>query len=226
MALIACIFSITTSLNPKKVPAIMPQLADRLADIVQGKVRRGLLNTGENVGRPAPRKLLDRADVQIPVMEKPLEGRHFARQKPAILADAVATHGRGSGHRVLRQEIQRPHLRFLGGHPAVTNPLQQAGAAVRGAVPFIHRTKHGIVLVNRNHRPLRQWAEKRVGDDRRDFDDAISLGVQARHLEVDPDQIVGFQGVTRQRSGQDFQTRYRDVRRHPGRSIVSDSSKG
>ena len=35
-----------------------------------------------------------------------------------------------------------------------------------------------------------------------DLDDAIGLGIQARHLEVDPDQIVSFQGVTRQRSGQ------------------------
>jgi hypothetical protein len=54
----------------------------------------------------------------------------------------------------------------------------------------------------------------------------IGLGVQAGHLEVDPDQIVSFQGVTRQRIGQDLKTGHRGVRRHPGRSIVSDSSKG
>jgi hypothetical protein len=163
---------------------------------------RRLLNPGQHVWRPPPREFLDRTDVEIPVMEKPLEGRHLARQEPAILTDAVATHGRGARHCVLRQEIQRPHLRVLGGNQAFTNPLQQTGAAVRSPVPFVHRTEHGVVLVDRNHGAFRHSTERRIGDDRRDFDDAIGLGVQARHLEVDPDQIVSFQGVTGQRSGE------------------------
>ena len=91
----------------------MFQLTDRLADIVKGKVCRRLLHSGQDVWCPAPRKFLDGADVEIPVMEEPLEGRHLAREKPAILADAVAAHRRGSGHGVLRQEIQRPRLRVL-----------------------------------------------------------------------------------------------------------------
>jgi hypothetical protein len=163
---------------------------------------RRLLNPGQHVWRPPPREFLDRTDVEIPVMEKPLESRHLARQEPSILADAVATHRRGSSHCVLLQEIQSPHLRVFGGKPAVTNPLQQTGAAVRSPVPFVHRTEHGVVLVDRNHGAFRHSTERRIGDDRRDFDDAIGLGVQARHLEVDPDQIVSFQGVTGQRSGE------------------------
>ncbi len=103
---------------------------------------------------------------------------------------------------MLRQEIQRLLLSVPRGNPAVTDPLQQTGAAVRGPVPFIHRTEHGVVLVDRNHGAFSHYAERRVGDDRRDLDDAIGLGVQARHLEVDPDQIVRVQGVTRQRIGQ------------------------
>ncbi len=92
MELIACIFSIITSRHPQKVAAIVFKLAYRLADIVESKVRRRLLDPGQNVRRPAPCEFLDGADVEIPVMEKPLEGRHLAREKPAILTDAVATH--------------------------------------------------------------------------------------------------------------------------------------
>ena len=202
MGLIACILKITTSRHPQKVATIMFQLAYRFADIVESKVCRRFLNPGQNVWRPTPGEFLDGADVEIPVMEKSLESGHLAREKPAILANAVATHRRGSGHCVLLQEIQRPHLSVPRGYPAVTDPLQQTGAAVRGPVPFVHRTQHRLVLVDRNHGAFRQYAERRVGDDRRDLDDAIGLGVQARHLEVDPDQIVRVQGVTRQRIGQ------------------------
>ena len=184
-----------TSRHPEKVAAIMFQLTDRLADIVQGKVCRRLLDPGQDVGRPAPCEFLDGTDVEIAVMEEPLEGRHLAREKPAILTDAVATHRRCSSHCVLRQEIQRPRLRVLGRDAAVTDPLQQTGAAVRGPVPFVHRTEHGGVLVDRNHGPFRHYTERRVGDDRRDLDDVIGLRVQAGHLEVDPDQVVSFQGV-------------------------------
>ena len=159
MVLIAFIFSIITSRHPQKVASIMFQLADRLANVVKRKVCRSLLHPGQNVWRPAPRKLLDGADVEIPVMEKPLEGGHLAREKPAILADAVAAHRRGSGHGVLRQEIQCLRLRVLRSNPAVTNPLQQAGAAMRGPVPFVHRTEHGGVLVDRKYWTLRHYTE-------------------------------------------------------------------
>jgi hypothetical protein len=195
----------------------MFQLTDRLADIVQCKVSRLLLNPGENAGRPTPGEFLDRADVEVPVMEELFKGRHLAREKPPILTDAVATHRRCSSHCVLHQEIQRQRLRVFSGDPAVTDPLQQAGAAMRGPVPFIHRSERGGVLVDRDHRAFRHDTQRRVGDDRRDLDYVIGLGVQASHLEVDPDQVVSFQSVAR---------RYTRWRFEPGRSIVGDSSKG
>jgi len=138
-------------------------------------------------------------------MEKPLEGRHLAREEAAILTNAVATHRRCSSHCVLRQEIQRARLRVPRGDPAVTDPLHQTGAAVRGPVPFVHRTEHGVVLVDRNHGAFRHRTERRVGNDRRDLDDVIGPGVQTSHLEVDPDQVVSFQGVAGWCTGQRFE---------------------
>ena len=72
---------------------------------------------------------------------------------------------------------------------------------MRGPVPFVHRTEHGGVLVDRNYGAFRHYTERRVGDDRGDLDDAIGRGVQAGHFEIDPDQVVGFQSWTRQRIG-------------------------
>jgi hypothetical protein len=41
------------------------------------------------------------------------------------------------------------------------------------------------------NRCLRDSFERMVGDHERHFDDPIGIGLQARHLEVDPDQPVG-----------------------------------
>ena len=41
-----------------------------------------------------------------------------------------------------------------------------------------------------NTGPSTRWRQLRVGDDHGDLDDAVALGRQARHLEVDPDQVL------------------------------------
>ena len=59
------------------------------------------------------------------------------------------------------------------------------------AVPVIHGGEHGGALMHRDDRTLGEHREVLVGYDRGDFDDEIGLGRQARHLEVDPNKILG-----------------------------------
>ena len=62
---------------------------------------------------------------------------------------------------------------------------------MRRLVPRIHRVERRVVLVNDEHRRLRDGFERVVGDDERHLDDPIGIGLQAGHFEVDPDQPVG-----------------------------------
>ena len=80
------------SVNPQKLPPIVFQFADGIANIVQRQMGRRLLDTCENVRRPAPGQFLQGADIEIPVMEELLERWHLAGQEPSILANAVAAH--------------------------------------------------------------------------------------------------------------------------------------
>jgi len=70
----------------------MPEFVDGLANVVEREVPGGLVHAGEHAGGPATRQFLQRADVEIAVMEEFLQGRHLAREEAPILADAVATH--------------------------------------------------------------------------------------------------------------------------------------
>ena len=55
--------------------AVVAQLADRLLDIRERQVRALLHETLGDLGRPAPRQLLERAHIQVAIVEKPLERR-------------------------------------------------------------------------------------------------------------------------------------------------------
>src|SRR6185437_6730234 len=58
-------------------------------------------------------------------------------------------------------------------------------------VPVIHPRQRLVRLVNRHDRALCKDGELLVGDDGGDLDDRVRVGLQARHFEVDPDQILG-----------------------------------
>ena len=55
-------------------------------------------------------------------------------------------------------------------------------------VPVVHRVEHGVRLVDGEHRPFGQRVQMLVRDDGGDLDDVIAVGLQSRHLQVDPDQ--------------------------------------
>ena len=61
--------------------AVVLQLADRVADVVERQVGGALLKAGERLRRPAPRQLLERAHVEVAVVKIPLQLRHLAREK-------------------------------------------------------------------------------------------------------------------------------------------------
>src|SRR5690606_37983486 len=56
--------------------AVVAQLVDRVVDVTQGGVRRLLAHPGKDVRRPAAGQLLDRAHVQVAVVEIPLQLGH------------------------------------------------------------------------------------------------------------------------------------------------------
>ena len=60
---------------------------------------------------------------------------------------------------------------------------------MRARVPRVHAGQHGVALMDGEHRALDLLRQLRIGDDHRDLDDAIALGKEPGHLEVDPDQV-------------------------------------
>ena len=61
---------------------------------------------------------------------------------------------------------------------------------MRLLVPVIHRIEHGIRLMHRPHRRFSQCLKPRIGDNHRQFDNAIAIRIEPRHLHVQPDQVV------------------------------------
>ena len=57
-------------------------------------------------------------------------------------------------------------------------------------IPFVHGRQTFIALMHRQHRSFRQHIQIGVGDDGGDLNDAILLGAQTGHFQVDPDQVV------------------------------------
>src|SRR6185312_17316841 len=73
--------------------AVVAQLANRFGDVLMRQMRALLLEALRDRGSPPARQLLQRADVQVAVVEEALQLRHVAGQESPILTDAVAAHG-------------------------------------------------------------------------------------------------------------------------------------
>ena len=124
-------------------------------------------------------------------MEEPLERRHVAREEAPVLADAVAAHRRAPRLGPLLEKRQSPALGLRRVDAAREHALGETGAAVLLAVPVVHGGEHGGALMHRDDGPLGEHGEMLVGYDRGDFDDEIGFGRQARHFEIDPNEILG-----------------------------------
>src|SRR2546430_17188883 len=72
--------------------------------------------------------------------------------------------------------------------------LDQPGLGVGGLVPRVHRVEHFAALVDHHDRALGDGGELRIGDQQRDLDDPVGVGLQPGHLHDDPDKVVLVHG--------------------------------
>jgi len=73
----------------------------------------------------------------------------------------------------------------LGAHPR-----QQARGAVLALIPVVHAHEQLIGLMDGEHRAITDELQLPVGHHGGDLDDRIGVGLQTRHLQIDPDQMV------------------------------------
>jgi len=90
----------------------------------------------------------------------------------------------------LHQEFKRALLRIGDADAARAHPRQQPRGAVLALVPLVHAREHLVTVMDCEHRPIGDDRQLAVGDDRSDLDDDVGVGLQARHLEVDPYQVI------------------------------------
>src|SRR5690606_40478467 len=80
------------ALDFQKMAAIMLQFVDGFIDIGKRLMPRLLDEAPVDFRLPSERQLLQRADIQVAVVEESLECRHVLHEESAILADGIATH--------------------------------------------------------------------------------------------------------------------------------------
>ena len=68
---------------------------------------------------------------------------------------------------------------------------------MRALVPRVHAGQHRVALVDDPHRRFGDGVELAVGDDQRDFDDPVAVGLEPGHFEVDPDETARVLGHSR-----------------------------
>src|SRR5437764_1107274 len=136
----------------KQARAIVTQLADRFVDVRMRQMRALLDEALGHRRRPAARQLLQRADVEIAVVEEGLKLGHRAREEAPVLADAVAAHGRAARRDERRKEFERALLRNALAGAAGAHPRQQARGSVLALVPIVHAREDLFGLVNGEHR--------------------------------------------------------------------------
>src|SRR5882672_12659409 len=57
-------------------------------------------------------------------------------------------------------------------------------------VPFVHGVEHFVGLVHDQYRCLGDHVQSRIGNDDRNLDDTVGVGIEAGHLHVQPDEII------------------------------------
>jgi hypothetical protein len=126
-------------------------------------------------------------------MQVRVERRHVARHEAPVLVHRVS---RERGHALGDDRLQELDHAGLGlgfGEARFADLVDEPRFSVRGLVPRVHGVEDFVRLVDYVHGSLGDRVQFRVGDDHRDFEDAVALGNEARHLHVYPDQR-GFVG--------------------------------
>ena len=170
--------------------AVMLQLSNRLANIIQRQMGAALMEAVFDLWRPTRSQLFQGRHIQVAVVEVAFQRFHVRIKEATILADAVAADRRlALGHPPFKEG---DGFSFGVAHAdaAVTHALGQAGVAVGARIPLIHGGEDGVAVVNGDHRTFGQGVEVAVGDNRRHLDDDVGVGVQTGHFQIDPNQVL------------------------------------
>ena len=168
--------------------AVVGELGDAFADIVQGLVALFFLEFRE-FRVPAEGEFLDGTYVDVPVAEPVRDVRHVLVQETPVLRDGIAA------EHVLRllgiglDEVERHFLGIGSGVARMAATVHEPACGMVRGVPFVHRFEHVFALVYGDDRPFGEDVQVRVGDDGRDFQNDVFLGIEPGHLEVHPDQV-------------------------------------
>src|SRR5690348_16028831 len=171
------------------VAPVMAQLGDGIADVGQRRVRRFLAHALGDFRRPATRQFLQRGHVEVAIVEIALQPRHLPMHEAPVLADRVAAHRRLAWRHPGAQELHGGLL----GHRVVGLRVQhlapQAGFVMLVDVPAVHGFQSVDFMAYREDRAVGQHVEVLVGNHRGDLENRIVVGVEAGHLQIDPDQV-------------------------------------
>src|SRR5690606_3891118 len=163
--------------GPKRyeVLAVVAQLLDGLVDVGERGVRAALGEPAGDFRPPALAQLLERAHVEVAIVEVRLERGHEAREEAAVLADRVARHRRGARRHPAGCERQRGRLGGRLVERRCLHLVDESAAPVGGLVPVVHRVEHRIGLVDDPGLALGEDVEVAVGHHDRQLDDAVAL---------------------------------------------------
>ena len=144
--------------QPSHEQPVVGKFIDRLADVGERGVAARLAEALQQARRPAPRQFLERADVEVAVVEISLQSRHQPDQEAAVLADRVAADRRlvrlapiATGTRRVRASACAS-VTLAGQHPV---PQPRLARCVL-AVPVVHRLQ---ALDRMADRQLRAFGE-------------------------------------------------------------------
>ena len=172
--------------------AVKTQLFDGRTDIDKRPV--GFLRLGEffAVRMPALDEFLDRADINVAVMEIFVKFRHPFDQKPPVMMDAAAAKRRFMHHAIFAHETERALFGGLHGHARLFDLLDQSRFLMLFLIPRIHAFQDFGLLMNDQIGPFGNNIQLAVGDNRGGFDDQFLFGIKPRHLKVNPDKVLGI----------------------------------
>src|SRR5690606_27214940 len=177
-------------LHLEKVLAVVLHFFNGFVDVGQRFVAALFLEPLVYRGRPAARQFLQRADIQVAVMEEAFQVGHVGVHETPVLADGVAAQRRLARRHVLRQKIEQYLLGLRLGQRGSAHLVDKAALAVGGLVPVVHRLEQDFGLMHHQHGAFGHHAEIGLGDHYRNLDDALFGGIEPGHLHIEPDQAV------------------------------------
>ncbi len=153
----------------------------------------GRLEVGARV--PAARQLLDRGDVDDPVVQVACQLRHVAVEERPVRPDRVPGERGAARLGDPGADVVEDGLLRLLERGARVELVEQARRRVHLPHEVVHLLERGRLGPDHDVDPVAEDVELGVGDHRGDLDERVGLEVQARHLAVDPHDPVVVQVV-------------------------------